>query len=188
MNELEVLYDRDDFKQVWRQVSTDITIRAYQNLGDLPEIRNLPLKIQEQIYSAENNQRFNYETIIDEGIFYNTAYVVVLDPNKEKWMGIYKYNYATTLSKGLALTLGGGVCIGGIYYFCALAPAHVESLIGFISANYKALFDAIIKVAGTTFSAATFLAFRKWLTDEQSYWKMLVAACILKKMQTTRGY
>ncbi|CAF1253244.1 unnamed protein product [Adineta steineri] len=188
MDELQKLYDRDDFKEVWLRVATDIKIRTYENLNDLPEVQNLSSKVQQQIHSAANRVQFNYETIIDEGMFYNTAYVVLFDQNKENWMGMYQYNYATTLSKGLAVALGLGVCVGGVYYFCAAAPQHVSTLIGFISSNYASLQNWIIRVAGTIFSIATYKAFLNWLTNEHSEWKMLVAACILKKIQNTRGY
>jgi hypothetical protein len=188
MDELVRLYDRDDFKQVWRSVSADIKIRTYQKLNDLPLIQNLPSSVQTQIYSAANNMNFNYETVVDEGVLYNTAYVVLFDQNKENWMGMYQYNYATTLSKGLAIVLGLGVCIGGIYYFSTAAAQHVSSVIGFISENYAWLQNAIIKYAGIIFSVATFNAFRKWLLNEHSEWRILVAACILKKIQSIRGY
>lgn len=188
MEELVKMYDREDFKQVWRSVSSDIKIRTYQKLSDLPEIQKLPSSVQTQIYSAASNVSFNYETIVDEGTLYNTAYVVLFDQKKENWMGIYQYNYATSLSKGLAILLGLGVCIGGIYYFSTAAAQHVSSVIGFISENYAWLQNAIVKYAGTIFSLATFYAFKNWLLNEHSEWKMLVAACILKKIQTIRGH
>ena len=187
MNELQKLYARDDFAEVWLKVAGDIKIRKYKNLQDLSEIQSLPSNVQSKVCAVAINEKFNYETVVDEGTLYNTAYVVVFDEKgHENWMGMYQYNYATTLTKAVSSALGLGVCIGGVYYFVGVAPLHANTLIGYISQNYKNLQDWIIQMAGSLFSAATYVAFQKWLMNEHSEWKILVAACILKKMESVR--
>ncbi|CAF1542898.1 unnamed protein product [Adineta ricciae] len=117
MDELQKLYERHDFAKVWSQVASDIKIRKYQNLKDLSEIQSLPSNLQSKVCAVSIDEKFNYETVVDEGTFFNRAYVVVLDEkSNENWMGMYHYDYATTLTKGASSFLGLTVCIGGVYY------------------------------------------------------------------------
>lgn len=187
MDRLRELYDREDFNEVYLRLSNDIKIRKYRHLKDLPEINDLPSHIQDKIYSAANGLKFNHETIRDEGNIYSTAYVVLFDQGEENWLGMFKYDYATTVVKIVELVLGAGVLIGGIWYFSAAAAKYLNSVIGYISQNYKATQDSILKYAGILFSAAAYREFVKWLMNEHSEWNMLIASCILKKLESVRG-
>ncbi len=187
MDEIKKLYDRKDFDETYIRLRNDIKIRKYKNLNDLPEINELPSKVQTTIRSAATNLNFYYETVVDEGWFSNKAYVVVFDQGKENWMGMFEYSYATTAVK-IGGIIGAGVCVAGVWYYSGAIAEYVNSVIGYISQNYANLQNSILKYAEVLFSVATFIAFRKWLLNEQSEWKMLITACILKKLQSVRGY
>lgn len=187
MEKLQELYERKDFGEVWLRISGDIKIRKYKKLNDLPEINNLPEKVKQHVHSAANNIKFNYEVVRDEGLIYSTAYVVLLDQRDENWIGIFQYNYATTAVKITGLVLGG-ICIGGIlYFFSAAAAQYINSLVGYIAQNYMVLRNAIVQFAGILLTGIAFRAFARWLMNEHSEWNILIAACILKKLQEVRG-
>lgn len=187
MDDLKFLFDREDFKSVWLQLAADIKIRTYQKLNDIPEFDALSNELQKRIKGFANGVKFNYETFYDEGNIYSTAHVVLIIQENSNWIGMFRYNYATTLTKAVSLALGVGVCIGGVYYFCQAAPELVASVIKYISANIEKVWDGVTKSAGKMFTKDAFNAFVKWLTNNYTAWNLLIAACILKKLQGIRS-
>ncbi|UJR19626.1 hypothetical protein I4U23_022760 [Adineta vaga] len=161
------LFGRDDFKEVWRQIPSDIKIRKYIKVRrDLPEIRNLSSRIQDEIY-------------------YQLMWYYSTKEKKTGWeyfniklcKNCYKISWVNSDSCGVGIVV--------LYYFSAAATKYVLSVIGYISQNKNTLRDALIKYTGVILSAATFYAFKRWLMNDHCEWNILIAACILKKLKSS---
>ncbi|CAF1253302.1 unnamed protein product [Adineta steineri] len=187
MEDLKFLYDREDFKHVWLQVAAEIKIRAYDKLNDIHEFNALPDELQNKIKGFAKGVKFNYETFYDTGNIYSTAHVVLIIQENGNWLGMFPYHYATTLTKAVISLFGCGVLVGGIYYFCSAAPEYLVPLTKFISANSEKIQNGLASLANQLFSKEAFNTFMKWLTNDNSAWHLLVAACILKKLLGIRG-
>jgi hypothetical protein len=187
MEDLRFLYDREDFRQVWLQVATEIKIRTYDKLNDIPEFDVLPSGVQNKIKCFAKGVKFNYETFYDEGNVYSAAYVVLIIQENQNWLGMFPYHYATTLSKAVMSLFGCGVLVGGVYYFCSAAPKYLQPLIDFISKNSEKVLAGLAGLASQLFTKEALTSFMKWLTNDNSAWNFLVAACILRKLQGVRG-
>ena len=186
MRDLQLLFDRKDFEEMWVHIAADIKVRKYAKLKDIPEFKQMPSKIQETVEYSHKSGEFNYDTFHDEGCLYSTAYVILIAPGTENWIGMFRYNYARTAGKILGTLCGFGVLIGGIYYFFNAAPQHVASLVGYIAKNYQTIQDDIVTYAGSLLTGAAFYTFRQWLMNDYSPFNMFIAACILKKLDGIR--
>ncbi|CAF1435294.1 unnamed protein product [Adineta ricciae] len=186
MEDLKFLYDRDDFKQVWLEIAAEIKIRTYDKLHDVYELKALPNRVQNEIIGFARGVKFNYETFYDTGNVYSTAHVVLIIQENGNWLGMFPYHYTTTLTKAIVTALGCGVLVGGIYYFCSASPQYLQSLIKFILENSKEVMNGLAGLAKQLFTKEAFNTFVKWLTNDNSAWHLLIAVCILRKLQGIR--
>lgn len=186
MEDLRSFFNMGDFKEIWARIAADIKVRKYAKLKDIPEFKQMPSEIQEEVDFFNKSSRFNYETFHDKGFLYSTAHVILIDAGDENWIGMFRYYYATGIGKILGMILGTGVLISGVYYFINVAPQLVTSIIGYISKNYEKIQDAIVTYAGSLLTVTALYTFCKWLTNDYSPFNMLIAACILKKLDGIR--
>ncbi|CAF1542936.1 unnamed protein product [Adineta ricciae] len=187
MEDLKLLFEREDFKHVWLQIAADIKIRTYDELNDIPEFGALPSQLRNKIQCFAKGVKFNYETFYDAGSIYSTAHVVLIIQENENWLEIFPYHYATTLTKTVMTLFGSAVLVSGIYYFCAASPEYLAPLIKFILANSDKVQNGLASLARQLFSREGFNTFMEWLTNDNSAWHLLIAACILKKLQGIRN-
>jgi hypothetical protein len=182
-------FDREDFKKTWLGIASDIKIRKFDNLNNIPEFRELPNEFQNQM---RNRIPLNDDSeILDHPQYFNRFYAILLTKQKEKYLALYQEKKPSVNTQALLTGIG----IGSIFFLWNIFKYLEETqklttnktsyqMTTFNRmASYTSNHYLMVILAFVSPIAAYFLT-RTWLSDSDLRHKQLVHACVLKKLES----
>lgn len=190
LTNLRGYFDRQDFQKTWMNIATDIKIRKYDQLDNIPEFRQLPHNFQNQLRAETIPLNGDYK-FIDNQQYLDRFHAILAIKEKEKYLALYQEKKPSVNTQALLTGIG----IGGLFFIwhifkyledtnrlTANQSLHqmttVNRIVSYTSKHYLATILTVLSPI-----AAYFLT-RKWLFDSDLRHKQLVHACVLKKLES----
>ncbi|CAF1435321.1 unnamed protein product [Adineta ricciae] len=184
-------FQQKDFQTNWMNIATDIKIRKYDQLNNIPEFRQLPNQFQNQIQNEVIPLNGNYKFFSNQQYF-NRFYAILSTKEKEKYLALYQEKKSSVNTQAFLTGIG----IGSLFliwnilkYFQDTQQStttnkssyQITTFNRLVSYTSKHSFMVILTVLSPI--AAYFLT-QKWLLNNDLRHKQLVHACVLKKLES----
>ncbi|CAF1542912.1 unnamed protein product [Adineta ricciae] len=190
LTNLRGYFDQPDLQKTWMNIATDIKIRKYDQLDNIPEFRQLPNDFQNQMRSETIPLNGDYK-FFDNQQYLDRFYAMLAIKQKEKYLAFYQEKKPSVNTQILLTSIGIGSLCFIWHIFKYLEDTHkltasqnlnqmttVNRLVSYTSKHY---FTMILTVLSPI---AVYFLTRKWIFDSDIRHKQLVHACVLKKLES----
>ncbi|CAF1135296.1 unnamed protein product [Adineta ricciae] len=110
LTNLRGYFDQQDLQKTWMNIATDIKIRKYDQLDNIPEFRQLPNDFQNQIRSETIPLNGDYK-FFDNQQYLDRFYAMLAIKQKEKYLAFYQEKKPSVNTQILLTGIGiGSLC------------------------------------------------------------------------------
>lgn len=188
-NNESVPTNQSDLEQIWLQIATDIKIRRFDNLGDLPEFQQLPNQLQNDLISATKELKNDYKMFHNEkGL--TSFHVILYDKEKEKYAAIYEEKKPSEdIRSSLA---AGGLLVVCLFIWHQLFKIINETqirqlpLASINNSNGITMFsdwsNSLSIILSIVPSLIAYPLLKRWFSTQDSAYNKLIEGCMLKKL------
>lgn len=190
LTNLRGYFNQQDFQKTWSDIVTDVKIRKFDNLYNVPEFRELPNQLQNEMRNETIPLNGDYK-FFDNQQYFDRFYAILLTKQKEKYLALYQEKKPSVNTQALLTGIG----IGSIFFLWNIFKylGETQKLTTNKSSYQMTTFSRMssytsnhyLMVILTVVSpiAAYFLT-RTWLSNSDLRHKQLVHACVLKKLES----
>ena len=174
-----ILYGSEGFDQLRWRIVTDIRIRKFDRLNNVPEFYELPIELQNEIRTVIEN--INDYRVFRSEQYSNKSHAILFTNDNEKWMAIFQEKRLSINTRALFVS----ILICGLFYIWQVVKLRTSNTSkGIISYLESNLFQMALIIM--TLALAFYLS-RKWLSTRDSKYNALVEACMLEKLRKLTG-
>ena len=183
-----VLANQTELEQIWTRVATDIKIRKFENLPDVPEFHDLPSELQNQLNNEVSSLTNDYKIFRNEQKLTN-HHAILFNKDKDKYLAIYEEKMPST---GLRTSLSAlGLSMVFIFIWHQLFKYFDETQMRqFSSANNgpsglatgSDLSHLLSLVLSFVPTVVGYSHLRTWFSTRDSAYNKLIEGCMLKKL------
>jgi hypothetical protein len=184
-----VLANQPDLEQIWLRVATDIKIRKFENLDNIPEFHELPNKLQNQLKSAVTGLNNDYKVFRDEQEL-PRFHAILFGKEKDKYLAIYEDKTPSTTLRSSFATLGliGVFLFIWHHLFKIFNETQTQQLPLVVNNNsnditmfsdWNNLLPIVLSIAP---SLLAYPLLKRWFSTQDSAYNKLIEGCMLKKL------
>ncbi|CAF1253283.1 unnamed protein product [Adineta steineri] len=183
-----VLENQVDLEKIWLRVATDIKIRKFENLVDIPEFHDLPNQLQNQLKNEMSNLNNDYKIFHNEQKFTN-LHAILFSKRKDKYLAIYEEKTPSVAVRTSLATLGFTAVFIFIWHqlFQTFQETQMQQL-PLVSnspngtstvSDLNHLLSLVLSIVPSLFG---YSHLQRWFSTRDSAYNKLVEGCMLKKL------
>ncbi|CAF1435303.1 unnamed protein product [Adineta ricciae] len=175
-----ILSNQGDLQEIWLRVATDIKIRKFTNLNDIPEFHDLPNQLQNQLQNELLNFNNDYYKIFHNEQELKNFHTIIFSNEKEKYLAIYEEKTPSVAVRSSLTTLGFTVIF--IFIWHQLFQIVNQSQTQQLSNSNNDLSNLLSLILGIVPSLFGYSHLQRWFSTRDSVYNKLIEGCMLKKL------